>query len=148
MKTTVIFFYAFHNVTYFSFFWQLQILYARMAWLPDLATYLKVRYVWLLRSLHGPTIELLRGLRSGGGGGGVSDVACRKRKIASGTNIILKKFLHCCKREKKMLPSYFVIQGGLKNLSKTGTTLPLLPFKLWIWWHCRIIMLHTSNVLQ
>ena len=50
MKTAVTFlFYAVHNVHYFSFCRQLQILYARrMAWQPDLATYLKVRYVWLL----------------------------------------------------------------------------------------------------
>ena len=66
-----------------------------------------------------------------------------EEKNPSSTNRILKKiFLTCCKKGKKMLPR------GLQNPSKAGTTLPLLPFKLWIWWCCRIIMLHTSNVLQ
>jgi len=49
--------------------------------------------------------------------------ACRKKKIACSTNVIEIKFLHCCKKEKKMLQSYFIIRGSLKNRSKTATIL-------------------------
>ena len=45
--------------------------------------------------------------------------ACWKKKIASSTNDIEKKFLHCYKQEKKMLQSYFI--GALQNPSKTAT---------------------------
>ena len=45
--------------------------------------------------------------------------ACWKKKIACSTNDIEKKFLHCCKQEKKMLQSYFI--GALQNPSKTAT---------------------------
>ena len=41
---------------------------------------------------------------------------CRKKKIACSTNEIEKKFLHCCKQEKKMLQSYFIIPGGLYKI--------------------------------
>ena len=53
---------------------------------------------------------------------------CRKKKIACSTNEIEKKFLHCCKQEKKILQSYFHhSRGTLQNPSKTATILPLLP---------------------
>ena len=56
-------------------------------------------------------------------GGGVDDFLKkfpasprRKKKIACSTNEIEKKFLHCCKQEKKMLQSYFIIPGGLYKI--------------------------------
>jgi len=50
---------------------------------------------------------------------------CRKKKIACSTNEIDKKLLHCCKQEKKMLQSYFVIPGGLyKILAKLQPFFP------------------------
>ena len=58
-----------------------------------------------------------------GGGGAVDDFEkqfraspCRKKKIACSTNEIEKKFLHCCKQEKKMLLSYFIIPGRLYKI--------------------------------
>ena len=54
--------------------------------------------------------------------------ACQKRKIACSTNVIEKKFLHCCKKEKKMLQSYFIILGGFtKSQQNCNHSLPLLP---------------------
>ena len=45
------------------------------------------------------------------------------------------------RKKKKMLQSYFIIQIALQNPSESATILPLLSFKLWIWWccACRII---------
>ena len=79
---------------------------------------------------------LLRGrpFNSWGGGGGVGDFekkfpasACRKKKIACSTNVIEKKFLRCCKKEKKMLQSYFIIPGVFKKSQQNcNHSFPLL----------------------
>ena len=43
-----------------------------------------------------------------------------------------KKFLHCCKQEKKMLQSYIIIPGGaLQNRTKTAT-IPQASEPLWL----------------
>ena len=53
--------------------------------------------------------------------------ACRKKKIASSINVIEKKFLRCCKKEKKMLQSYFIIPGDFtKSQQNCNHSLPLL----------------------
>ena len=52
---------------------------------------------------------------------------CQKKKIACSTNEIEKKFLHCCKQEKKCCKAISSFQGDLQNPSKTATILPLLP---------------------
>ena len=50
------------------------------------------------------------------------------RKKLHAAQMKLKKFLHCCKQEKKMLQSWFHhSRGTLQNPSKTATILPLLP---------------------
>ena len=41
---------------------------------------------------------------------------CQKKKIACSANEIEKKILHCCRQEKKMLQSYFIIPGGLYKI--------------------------------
>ena len=44
------------------------------------------------------------------------------RKEMHAAQMKSKKFLHCCKQEKKMLQSYFIIPGvSLQNPSKTAT---------------------------
>jgi len=53
---------------------------------------------------------------------------CQKKKIACSTNEIEKKFLNCCKQEKKNVAKLFHhSRGTLQNPSKTATILPLLP---------------------
>ena len=52
--------------------------------------------------------------------------ACRKKKIASSINVIEKKFLRCCKKEK-MLQSYFIIPGDFtESQQNCNHSLPLL----------------------
>ena len=50
-------------------------------------------------------------------------------------------------RKEKMLQSYFIIQRAFNKIPGAATILPLLPFKLWIWWCCRIIASY-KQVLQ
>ena len=43
--------------------------------------------------------------------------ACRKKKIACSTNVIEKKFLRCCKKEKKNVAKLFHHSGGLYKIA-------------------------------
>ena len=47
----------------------------------------------------------------------------------------------------KTILSYFIIQRAVNKIPGAATILPLLPFKLWIWWCCRIIASY-KQVLQ
>ena len=50
------------------------------------------------------------------------------------------------RKKRKMIQSYFITQIALQNPSEPATILPLFPFKLWIWWCCRIIALYKQCI--
>ena len=53
--------------------------------------------------------------------------ACRKKKDCMQHKCNRKKFLRCCKKEKKMLQSYFIIPGVFKKSQQNcNHSLPLL----------------------
>ena len=57
-------------------------------------------------------------------------ISCKRlseEKIACSTNVIEKKFLRCCKKEKKMFQRYFIIPGVFKKSRQNcNRSLPLL----------------------
>ena len=58
---------------------------------------------------------------------------CRKKKIACSTNEIEKKFLHCCKQEKKCCKAISSFQGDFTKFQQNCNHSSLAPFKLWSW---------------
>jgi len=72
---------------------------------------------------------------------------CRKKRIACSTNGI-KKFLECCKKRKKMLQSYFIIQRAFNKIP--AKLQPVFPCSLLNsgFGNAAELLLHISNVLQ
>ena len=72
------------------------------------------------------------GVKGGGGGGGwlwkkILQAHVGREKLQAAQIEIKKKFLHCCKKEKKMLPSYSSFREVYKIPAKLE---PLFPCSL------------------